>query len=268
MLDGPSMPPSLRYLVVAAAISGCAPGNDPRTPDARGDQIVVLVSADAEWKALLGELGQQRTESVPYGAWFTHPYRIGQQSKPVTFFHGGWGKVAAAASTQFAIDTWRPKLLVVLGTCGGLEGEMTKGEVLLARRTLIYDVIERMGNADEALAAYTVDLDTRLVPATVRARVREDLLVSADQDIAPTDVASLKSRFHAVAADWESGAIAYVASRNHTPVIVLKGVSDVVSTGGSEAYGSIETFEASTRQIMAGLLAMLPEILQGAPVRP
>src|SRR5215471_19670910 len=123
-----------------------------------------------------------------------------------------------------------------------------------------------MGNADEALSAYTVDLDTRLVPATVRARVREDLLVSADQDIAPTDVASLKSRFHAVAADWESGAIAYVASRNHTPVIILKGVSDVVSTAGSETYGSIETFEASTRQIMASLLSMLPEILQTAPV--
>lgn len=163
-------------------------------------------------------------------------------------------------SAQYAIDTWRPRLLVVLGTCGGLEGVARRGDIVLARRTLIYDVIERMGSADEAIAAYAVDLDTSFVPSSVRSKVREELLVSADQDIAPSEVPQLKAKFHAVAADWESGAIAYVASRNKTPVVVLKGVSDVVSPAGSETYGSMQTFEEGARRIMAQLLGLLPEI--------
>lgn len=47
------------------------------------------------------------------------------------FFHGGWGKIAAVASAQYVIDRWSPELLVNLGTCGGFEGEITKGTIIL-----------------------------------------------------------------------------------------------------------------------------------------
>jgi adenosylhomocysteine nucleosidase len=255
-----------RHSVLGLALAwllGCArvPPENPTGSSAA--DVVVIVSADTEWKVLQAEMGERPQTKTAYGAWFARTYAIGGAPKPVVFFHGGWGKVSAAGSAQYAIDTWKPRLLVVLGTCGGLDGVSRKGDIVLARRTLIYDVIERMGSAEEALSAYTVDLDTSLVPTGVRAKVREELLVSADQDIAPTDVPRLKATFHAVAADWESGAIAYVASRNNTPLVVLKGVSDVVSPAGSESYGSMETFEASARPIMARLLVLLQEILRG-----
>ena len=254
-----------RFLAAWLALTcilGCARAAPERAPAPPLPDVVVIVSADTEWKALLAEMGESPETKTAYGAWFVRTYPITGEPRPVLFFHGGWGKVSAAGSTQYAIDTWRPRLLVVLGTCGGLEGAARKGDIVLARRTLIYDVIERMGSAEEALAAYAVDLDTSLVPPAVRARVREELLVSADQDIAPADVPRLEATFHAVAADWESGAIAYVASHNHTPLVVLKGVSDVVSPAGSEAYGSMETFAASARQIMARLLVLLQETLR------
>jgi adenosylhomocysteine nucleosidase len=251
---------TLAAVALAGAYS-CAPAARAPAVAPPSLDVVVLVSADTEWRALLAELRQTRWDESPYGTSFTRLYRVGGEQEPVVFFHGGWGKVSAAGSTQYAIDAWKPRLLILLGTCGGLEGKMKKGDILLARRTLIYDVIERMGSADDAIAAYTVDLDTRLVPAEVRARVHEDLLVSADQDIAPTDVKRLKSQFHAAAADWESGAVAFVASHNHVPLIVLKGVSDVVSPAGGEAYGSMETFEAGARVVMGTLVALLPAIL-------
>jgi adenosylhomocysteine nucleosidase len=50
---------------------------------------------------------------------------------PVIFLHGGWGKVSAAASTQFAIYTWHPRIVINLGTCGGFEGEIARGEIIL-----------------------------------------------------------------------------------------------------------------------------------------
>jgi adenosylhomocysteine nucleosidase len=256
---------SLPWLALTFFV-GCAPAPPKSASSPAHPDVVVIVSADTEWKALLAELSESPQTRTAYGAWFTRTYPVAGEPRPVVFFHGGWGKVSAAGSTQYAIDTWRPRLLVVLGTCGGLEGAARKGDIVLARRTLIYDVIERMGSAEEALAAYAVDLDTSLVPASVRAQVREELLVSADQDIAPADVPRLESTFHAVAADWESGAIAYVASHNQTPLVILKGVSDVVSPAGSETYGSMETFEASARQILARLLVLLQEILRAPRV--
>ncbi|HEX8792340.1 MAG TPA: 5'-methylthioadenosine/S-adenosylhomocysteine nucleosidase [Polyangiaceae bacterium] len=257
----------VRWLALSCLL-GCAHAPPESASVAARPEVVVIVSADTEWKVLLAEMGESPKTQTAYGAWFVRTYAVAGEPKPVVFFHGGWGKVSAAGSAQYAIDTWKPRLLVVLGTCGGLEGAARKGDIVLARRTLIYDVIERMGSADEALAAYAVDLDTSLVPSEVRAKVREELLVSADQDIAPADVPRLEATFHAVAADWESGAIAYVASHNHTPLVVLKGVSDVVSPAGSETYGSMETFEASARQIMSRLLVLLQDILRRPPAAP
>ena len=66
--------------------------------------------------------------------WFVIDLAIGGRSEPVLFFHGGWGKIAAAASTQYVIDRWSPTLLVNLGTCGGFEGEIEKGTIRLILR--------------------------------------------------------------------------------------------------------------------------------------
>jgi hypothetical protein len=58
-------------------------------------------------------------ERSPYGEYFFQ--HIGDER--VLFFHGGLGKVAAAASTQYVIDDFRPANLINIGTCGGVEEE-------------------------------------------------------------------------------------------------------------------------------------------------
>ena len=39
-----------------------------------------------------------------------------------------------------------------------------------------------------------------------------------------------------MALDWESGAIAWVAARNQTRCLILRGVTDLVGEAGDEAY--------------------------------
>ena len=51
----------------------------------------------------------------------------------------------------------------------------------------------------------------------------------------------LIEKYNAVAADWESGAIAWVAKKNNTRVLILRGVSDLVDDSGGEAYGNLDT---------------------------
>src|SRR5262249_51738739 len=116
----------------AALGTPAAPGSAPAAPTALPPPVV-LVSADAEWKIVRALVKGVTPSVTPFGEWFTYP--VGPSKEPVVFFHGGWGKIAAAGSTQYAIDRWKPRRLVNLGTCGGFKGVIQKGEVLLVDKT-------------------------------------------------------------------------------------------------------------------------------------
>jgi adenosylhomocysteine nucleosidase len=92
------------------------------------------------------------------------------------------------------------------------------------------------------------------------------LLVSGDRDLNPEEVKGLNEKYGAVAGDWESGAIAYVANCNQMPCLILRGVSDLVSEIGGEAYGDISLFKDSANTIIAQLLKSLPEWIDRADV--
>jgi hypothetical protein len=42
------------------------------------------------------------------------------------------------------------------------------------------------------------------------------------------------------------------------PVLILRGVSDLVGEGGSETYGNLAAFEEGSRAVMKRLLDELP----------
>ena len=226
-------------------------------PTPAAPKTVVLVSADAEWKIVRALITGVSPTATPFGEWFA--YEVGPGKEPVVFFHGGWGKIAAAGSTQYAIDRWKPRMLVNLGTCGGFKGAIKKGEVLLVDKTVVYDIVEMMGDSAEAIADYTTTL---AVPAgDLPPGVKRGPIVSGDRDLQPSDNDTLARKYGAAAGDWESGAIAWVAQRNAVPVLILRGVSDVVGPEGSETYGNLPAFEEGARLVMKKLIDDLPSWL-------
>ncbi len=240
----------------ALAIAACGAPMHPAPLDERAG-VAVLVSADAEWAAVEAPFPDEQPKSSPYGEWFVHVTGHGV----VLYFHGGWGKIAAAGSTQYVIDRFHPAVIVNLGTCGGLGDGVKAGEIVLVDQTIVYDIVEQMGDADEAIRAYTTKLDVGRWPAPLRARVRVGHIASGDRDLVPTEVARLRDHFHAIAGDWESGAIAWVAAHNHTPVLILRGVSDVVTDGGDPTYGAPDEWQRRARITMGALLSLLDEAL-------
>ncbi|MFA5874027.1 MAG: 5'-methylthioadenosine/S-adenosylhomocysteine nucleosidase [Anaerolineales bacterium] len=228
-----------------------------------GDQrIVVLISSNSEWRAVKEILAPSRVQSTPPGETFG--------VRPFTYFHGGWGKISAAATTQYVIDHFQPTLLVNLGTCGGFEGCIARGTVILVTKTIVYDIFEQMSDTEDAIAHYSTELDLSWLndrgPQTAdhgQSSIVRGLLVSADRDIVPADIPGLVQKYGAVAADWESGAIAWVAQKNKIKCLILRGVTDLVSAGGGEAYGNIELFHENTKSIMKTLIDQLPVWLEG-----
>ena len=226
--------------------------------------FIVLISADFEWNAVVDLIRPAETRSTPFGAAFFS--QLGKHT--LLMAHSGWGKTATAAACQHLIDLHQPQLILNLGTCGGLEGRAEVGEVLLPEETAMYDIVEGMSAYSEALAYYHTRADLGWLPAKLPPGMRRTRIVSADQDIQPCNVVLIANYFHAPAADWESAAFAWTAAKNKTPWLILRGVSDLVSSERSEAYQNAALWQQRAAQIMARLLALLPWFLDRFPAVP
>lgn len=236
--------------VALLALAACASAPRP---------VVAIVSANAEWQAMAPQLAGAAVEHSPYGDWTTR--RLAGHD--VIFFHGGYGKVAAAGSTQYAIDRWHPALIVNLGTCGGFGGKHRVGDVVLATETVIYDLIEQMGDPDEPIRDYRTKLDVSRWPAALRGRVELEPMVSGDRDLVPAELPALAQKYGASVGDWESGAIAWVATREHVPVMILRAVTDLVDASGDATYGDAAAWQRETAHAMAALVDLLAAALPG-----
>ena len=233
--------------------------------------VVIIISANAEWRVAKELYPNLEIHNSPYGEFADLTLGLstdsGQCLQPLTLFHGGWGKISAAATTQYVIDHFKPDFLINLGTCGGFAGRIETGTTILVERTLVYDIIEQMGDGAEAIEHYSTEIDLSWLDNEQwtkkdghRSVVRGPL-VSADRDIVVNDIPMLIKKYNVVAADWESGAIAWVAQKNNTRLLILRAVSDLVGGDGGEAYGNIELFRERTKIVMRELFNQLPEWL-------
>ena len=230
--------------------------------------VVVLVCAGTEWR-VVREAYARSTVGVTRGLEYFDTTEVAESDRrlnaaDVIFMHTGWGKIAAASAAQHAIDRFVPDVVINIGTCGGIASEVERGDVILCTRTVVYDIIEQIGNQEESIAQYTTDLDVSMFDA-VLPKARRATLVSADRDLVAAELLDLKHRYGAIAGDWESGAIAWVAERNGVPCLILRGVSDVVGEGGGDAYdGNAQVFTEGTEIVMRTLLEILPGVIRTA----
>lgn len=246
----------LLILLCLAAIS-CQKKNSSK--------IVVIISANSEWRVVKSIFPNEKYEHTPWGEFFQTEIEGTGKKTPVIFFHEGWGKTAAAGATQFAIQKWNPEYLVNLGTCGGFEGKINRYDILLVNKTIVYDIKEAMGDSKEAINDYTTDIDLSWIKIEPSDSVRQHLLVSADKDLIAEEITELQEKYNAIAGDWESGSIAYTCKRNNKRVIILRGVTDLVNTKGGEAYGNEQFFQNGTDVVMKKLIRQLPAWLDKIP---
>ena len=234
-------------------------------------KIVVIVSAIAEWNGIKPLFPDLKIERFPFGEYFHQTLDNPAPPKGrrddvseaegwhLTFFHTGWGKIASAGAMQYLIDHYSPDLIVNLGTCGGFDGLVEQGDIILVDETYVYDIVELMGDLDIA-AYYASSLYLSWMPEPYPHPVRRGMIASADSDLPPQKIPFLEQK-GALAADWESAALAWVAQRNNTRLLILRGVSDMVSEEGGEAYNNIEIFNERAAEIMRKLIGQLPDWL-------
>lgn len=223
----------------------------------RRDMIIVLISSKVEWDAVKELLSEMHVRKSPFGEWGELDQFVKTEIDNIVFFHGGWGKIKAAASTQFVIDKFAPDLILNIGTCGGFAEEVEVGQIILAEKTIVYDIQEKMSDADQATSEYSTTLDIGWLK-NIPPNVRPSLLVSGDSDLDPEVIGILKRKYGAIAGDWESGSIAHICELNCVPCLILRGISDLVSETQGEAYDKPGLFLTRTQRIMTDLIDSLP----------
>ena len=218
-------------------------------------KIIVLISAIAEWNGVKPLFPESEIRISPFG----ESINVTLGTWNLKLFHSGWGKIASAAMMQYVLDHDSPDVVINLGTCGGFEGVVNQGDVILVDKTFVYDIVELMGDLDIS-TYYASSLDLSWLPEPYPHPVRRGTLASADSDLPPEKIPFLKSN-GAIAADWESAALAWVAQKNHARLLILRGVSDMVGEGGGEAYNNMEIFNQRARDIMKKLIEQVPDWL-------
>ncbi|QXM06279.1 hypothetical protein [Crassaminicella indica] len=116
-----------------------------------------------------------------------------------------------------------------------------------------------MDDSFEAIAHFSTDIDLSWLKGEYPQKVKKMSIATADRDIQPNEVEDLYKKFGVVVGDWESGAIAWVAKRNKSKLLILRGVSDLVGKDGGEAYGQVGVFESNARKIMIELISCLSD---------
>ena len=107
--------------------------------------------------------------------------------------------------------------------------------------------------------AYTTAIDTGWLQRLPE-NTQKGILISADRDVVSEDLEQL-AQHQAVAADWESGAIAWTAKRSNVPVIIARGVSDMVSEHSADAFNNLAVFEQGTERVMKRLFVQIPSLV-------
>jgi adenosylhomocysteine nucleosidase len=226
-------------------------------------KIVALISAIAEWEGVKFLFPNLVIHKSPYGETanltLDTPALSRVEGWHLKLYHSGWGKISSAAMMQYVIDHDSPDLVVNLGTCGGFEGVVEQGDIILVEKTFVYDIVELMGDLDIS-TYYASSLDVSWLSTPWPHPVRRGAIASADSDLPPDKIPFLKTK-GAIAADWESAALAWVANKNNARLLILRGVSDMVNEQGGEAYGDIEIFNQRAKDIMKQLFDQLPDWL-------
>ena len=215
-------------------------------------KVVMQIAAGLEWRALMQLLGNpEQIQEAPVGRYYET--KLGEAS--IVLLHAGTGKINAAAGAQYAILTWRPDLIIAAGTSGAVASELQELDIVVASRTIVYDIESSIAGASTAkIQSLSCDLELPDWVSALPFPVHMGPVITGDRDVTRANATDLRSRFQALAGDWESGAVAKVCQMNGVRCLVVRGISD---TPDSDTAGQMEKWRRNTPIIMERLWAVV-----------
>ena len=226
--------------------------------------IVILIAMQAEAQPLLSALGAMpvaTASKIPVEAFqaIAHGSLVTVVVNGVHPRHGVdmIGTDAASLAAAFAIDNFRPELVLTAGTAGGRRSNGTRiGDVILARERFVYHDrrIPLSGFQELGIGSF---------PASGLGGLAESLgfttgVISTGNSFGETteDLKMLDAS-GALAIDMESAAVASVCELHEVPCAGVRIIANMIDDSEQSVAGFEQELEAAAAHLCAALLAVL-----------
>jgi adenosylhomocysteine nucleosidase len=194
-------------------------------------RLLILTAMPSELSAVVTAMRDLTTER--WGQIDVHAGSIG--GSDVLALATGVGKVRASAGAQYAIDRFKPSLVLVLGSAGALDLKLTRGQVIVGGQIVEHDfdmtaLAADPSNGRRAWATGTV-LSEQVAAAVARVIGRENVrigtVLTGDQVVTDAELRDrLRHHFGAACIEMEGAAVAAVCNQNEVPFVLVRVVSD------------------------------------------
>ena len=218
----------------------------------------ISIAAKREWKAVLDrfEIDLDKCTKYPFGEYFTAEIN----NEDVLLYRCGVRKVNSSAATQYMIDHFDLKKIIVAGTCAGIDNRFKNLDIFIPDKAVQYDCTVK---EQEPLIkdSFTVSFDLNLLDFDVLTGT----IGTADKAVVMwKDYLELKENGITIA-DTESAAIAYICKVNNVECIIIKGISDFPTNEKEKQDVQLNTFSTNVPIIMNRIIdEYLPLALQSS----
>lgn len=181
--------------------------------------IGISVAAKKEWDVVLNrfKIKIEDCNAFPFGE-YVHLNLLGED---VVLYRCGVRKMNCSASTQYMIDHFDLKKVIVAGTCAGIDNKYKNLDIFVPNKVVQYDCTVK--ETDQLIKdSFTVEFATDILPEGLNTGT----LGTADKPVVMwKDYLELKENDITIA-DTETAAIAFVCKANNVECVILKGISD------------------------------------------
>ena len=205
--------------------------------------IGISIAAKREWKAVLDrfQINLDSCTEYPFGEYFITEIN----DENILFYRCGVRKVNSSAATQYMIDHFNLKKIIVVGTCAGIDDRFKNLDIFIPNKAVQYDCTIK---EQEPLIkdSFTVYFDLALFGF----EVLTGTIGTADKAVVMwKDYLELKENYITIA-DTESAAIAYICKANNVECIIIKGISDFPTNEKEKQDEQLNTFSTNVPIIM------------------
>lgn len=212
--------------------------------------IGISVAAKKEWESVLNyyKVLEYECHKYPFGEYFKKKI----ENEEVILYLGGVRKMNASASTQYMIDHFNLKKIIVIGTCAGIDDKYSVLDVFIPNKAVQYDctVKETEPLIKDSFTVLNDFESTSILTGTI---------ATADKPVVMwKDYLELKEN-NVTIADTESSAIEYVCRANDVECIVIKGISDFpkdekITNNNISHEEQLNTFMENIPKVMTKIL--------------
>ncbi len=162
-------------------------------------------------------------------------YSFKINNKDIILAISGIGKVSAALTTQYLIDTYSPEYVLNFGTCGGMNNSVEILKYYAVERCCQFDFDVR--ELDDVPLGYIQEYKTSFFYPQTKGIdfLNKTSLATADRFTnCEKDISDINKEVNCSLRDMEGGAIAQVCTSNNCPLFMIKGISDVYGSGTAQ----------------------------------